>query len=346
MYPSESQLAILPYDGANEPWDTFARGASGSTFCHLAGWRQIMADGLGAECLYLVAQASDGAWEGVLPLVRVKSRLFGHYLVSMPFLNYGGPLGSPRAQAALAEAARQEASRSGADLLELRTRQSVRSSLRTSHRKVTVLLDLPSSPDQLWGRLPSTRRRQVRRAQKEGMEFREGRDQLEPFYEVFARNMRQLGTPALPRDIFERIASQFEQLVVLGTVYWRERPLAAGYGFTWQDEFELTWVSSIRDYDRMMPNMLLYWSFMKHMVERNVRVFNFGRCTPGSGTHRFKHQWGGVDAPLPWAQWSPRNVSATPTPDRAIYRVATAIWRRLPLGVTNRLGPSLARLIP
>jgi FemAB-related protein (PEP-CTERM system-associated) len=294
----------------------------------------------------MVAEDSDGAWEGVLPLVRVKSRLFGHYLVSMPFLNYGGPLGSPRAQTALVEAARQVASRSGADLLELRTRQSTRSSLRVSHRKVTVLLDLPSSPDQLWAGLPPARRRQVRRAEKEGMEFREGMDQLEAFYDVFARNMRQLGTPVLPRDVFERIARQFESLVVLGVVYWRERPLAVGYGFTWHDEFELTWVSSLREYDRMMPNMLLYWSLMKHMVDWKVRVFNFGRCTPGGGTHRFKHQWGGTDAPLPWVQWSPRNVLATPTPDRPIYRIATSVWRRLPLGVTNRLGPPLARLIP
>ena len=305
-----------------------------------------MSDGLGAECLYRVARDRDGVWQGVLPLVRVKSRLFGHYLVSMPFLNYGGPIGSPTAQAALAEAAQREAFRSGADLLELRARRSIPCSFRVSHRKVTVLLELPSSAEELWSALPAARRRQVRRAQKEGMECRCGVDQLASFYEVFAQNMRQLGTPVLPRGVFERIASQFHDIVVLGVVYWHDRPLAAGFGFAWRDEFELTWVSSIRQYDRKMPNMLLYWSFMEQMVERNLSTFNFGRCTPGGGTHRFKHQWGGTDAPLPWIQWSPRNVSATPTPDRPVYRFATSVWRRLPLGVTNRLGPPLARLIP
>ena len=32
---------------------------------------------------------------GVLPLVRIASRLFGRRLVSMPFLDYGGVLAEP-----------------------------------------------------------------------------------------------------------------------------------------------------------------------------------------------------------------------------------------------------------
>ena len=44
------------------------------------------------------------------------------------------------------------------------------------------------------------------------MEVRFGNDQLLGFYEVFARNMRDLGTPVLPRAFFERIVEVFRDL--------------------------------------------------------------------------------------------------------------------------------------
>ncbi len=345
--PEQDELQIQLFDGSAQEWDGFVAQAEGSSFCHLAGWRAILTDLLGHECIYEVACDDEGHWQGMLPLVRVRSHLFGHYLVSMPFLNYGGPLGSPAAQARLAERAVAKARRFDVDLLELRARQPLPSDLRVSSRKITVLLELPPSAESLWqDGFTSKLRSQIRRPQKEGMEARFGIDQVQPFYHVFARNMRDLGTPVLPRSMFERIAELFADLVVFGAVYHREQPVAAGCGFVWRGEFEMTWAAALREYKREAPNMLLYWSFMERMIGRGVRVFNFGRCTPGSGTHRFKLQWGGVDAPLSWAQWSPGKVSATPSPERPLLRVASAGWARLPLALANRVGPLLARKLP
>jgi FemAB-related protein (PEP-CTERM system-associated) len=340
-------LKIIPFEGPEAMWNGFVEGAEGGTFCHHSGWRRIMADVLSHEPVYTIAVDSDGSWQGVLPLIRVRSRLFGDYLISMPFLNYGGPLGTRSAQAALAKHAVEAAKRLGVDLLELRARRSVPSDLRVSDRKVTVLLDLPPSSETLWReRFTGKLRSQIRRPQKEGMEARFGADQLEPFYEVFARNMRDLGTPVLPRQLFERMLEAFPGIADVGAVYLEGEPVAAGWGFVWQDEFEMTWASSLREHNRRAPNMLLYWSFMERMIERGVQVFNFGRCTPDGGTHRFKRQWGGVDAPLPWAQWSPGDVEATPSPERPLFRLATAAWGRLPLALANRIGPMLARKLP
>jgi len=340
-------MCVVPFDEGAVQWDAFVADLGESSFCHLAGWREVMTDVLGHECLYRVAKDQDGNWHGVLPMVRVRSRLFGHYLVSMPFLNYGGPLGIPSAQVRLAESAVVEARHSGAELLELRSRYFAPVNLQLSHRKITVLLDLPATVDRLWQEvLPSSRRRQIRRAQREGIECRFGPDQLEPFYEVFRRNMRDLGTPVLPLALFDRMKRVFGPVVVFGVAYWCNQPLAAGCGFVWRDEFEITWVSSLRQHDDKMANMLLYSAFMEEMIGRRVRVFNFGRCTPGGRTHQFKHQWGGIDTPLPWLQWSPRRVTATPSQQRSAYRLAAVVWRNLPLPLTDRLGPTLARGLP
>jgi serine/alanine adding enzyme len=178
------------------------------------------------------------------------------------------------------------------------------------------------------------------------MEVRFGPDQVGSFYHVFTRNMRHLGTPVLPLRWFERLVQGFHDIVLFGAVYSGTRPLAVGCGFVWRGEFELTWVSSLPEERGSYPNMLLHWSFMEEMVRRGARTFNFGRSTPGGATHRFKSQWGSKDEPLPWPQWSSRGYTTTPSPDQSLFRIATAVWRRTPLVVANRLGPVLARHLP
>ena len=346
MSDARPQLELVQLNGDTRAWDEFVTRAADSTVCHLSGWREILSDTLGAECLYWAAADTAGAWQGILPLVRVRSRIFGHYLVSLPFLNDGGPLGSVAARDLLTAEAVAEVRRSAADLLELRTRDPCDLDLPVSSRKITVLLQLPSDADTLFRSFPAKLRSQIRRPMKEGLTVRFGAGQREPFYEVFARTMRDLGTPVLPRAFFERIATTFPELAVFGVVYRGDQPLAAGCGFVWRDEFEMTWAGALRESRPLSANMLLYWAFMEHMIGRGVRVFNFGRCTPAGGTHHFKRQWGGRDVPLPWRQFSTGAVKAPPSPDDAAFSWGPRLWRWLPLSIANRLGPRLVRFIP
>jgi len=332
-------------DGA--AWDAFVAQADGSTFCHRAAWGEVLRDALGAECRDLVARDASGAIRGVLPLARVRSLMFGDYLVSLPFLNAGGPIGDAVACQQLTGRAAGLARELDVDLLELRTRDAPPSdAVEIVARKVTVRLALPASAAELWESFPAKLRSQIRRSQREGLEARFGLEQRHAFYEVFARHMRELGTPVLPQAFFERVAQQFDDLVVFGVVYRASEPVAAGCGFVWRDELEITWASALRAHQRVAPNMQLYWAFMEQAISRGAQVFDFGRCTPGGGTHHFKRQWGGADVPLAWAQWSSRGLHATPSPERPVYRAAAAVWQRLPLFLTRRLGPVLARRLP
>jgi serine/alanine adding enzyme len=341
-------IIVDRFTGDDAEWDGFVESAPDSSFCHLAGWREIMTGVLGNECVYLVAREEGDGWAGALPLVRVNSRLMGRYLVSMPFLNYGGPVGQPAARSALARHAAELASGQAADLMELRTRHEADSELRVAQRKVLVLLELPGDAETLWKeRFPSKLRSQIRRPQKDGLETRFGVEHLPAFYKVFARHMRDLGTPVLPRAFFEALPRLFPHQVRFGVVYRGDEPCAAGCGFVWKGEMEMTWASSLLEYKRSAPNMLLYWSFMERAIAEGLHTFNFGRSSPGTGPHRFKRQWGGTDVPLPWLQWSRGPMSATPTPDGSgLFRTATEVWKRVPVGLATRIGPYLARRIP
>ncbi len=341
-------LQVGPFDGPADEWDGFASGQEGFTHFHRFAWKRVIEEVFGHQCLYLQAREPSGALAGVLPLVRVKSLLFGHYLVSMPFLNYGGPLGAPDGIRSVADAAVEEARRSGARLLELRSRVVLPLQLPVSHRKITVVLDLPRDPESLMKGFSSKLRSQVRRPGKEGVITRFGADQIGPFYEVFSRHMRDLGTPALPRRFFESIARHFPGDSCFGCAWLGNLPVAGGVGFRWSAEFEMTWASSLVEYNRIAPNMLVYWSFMQRAIADGMTLFNFGRCTPESGTHRFKRQWGSRDEQLWWYQLAAGGAAeaATPSPDQGKYSWGPRLWKRLPLGVSRLLGPLIVKSIP
>ena len=123
-------------------------------------------------------------------------------------------------------------------------------------------------------------------------------------------------------------------------------PVAGGYGLAWRREFEIIRASSLREHNRKAPNMLLYWSLMERCIEQGLTAFNFGRCSPGSGTHRFKRQWGGEDVPLPWLTWSSNGDDIQAPSERSTLRAASSLWQRLPVPVANALGPFFARRLP
>ena len=339
-------LVIEPFTGRPAEWDEFVRRQSGWTHFHQYGWRGIFEDVFRHRCLYLAARREGGALEAVLPLVRVRSLLFGHFLVSLPYLNYGGPVGGTEGVAALGAHAADLARADGVKLLELRNRYEQAIALPVSHRKITVVLDLPGSdPDRLWKSFDSKLRSQIRRPQKEGITVRFGPDQVRPFHAVFSRHMRDLGTPVMPLAFFEAVSRVFPD-AWFGCAWLGEQPLACGAGFVWGDEIEMTWASSLAAYNRLAPNMLLYWSFMERAVKEGLRLFNFGRCSPGAGTHRFKRQWGSRDEQLWWYQAARTAGAGTPSPDDGAYSWGPRLWRHLPLAVANRLGPRLVRGIP
>jgi FemAB-related protein (PEP-CTERM system-associated) len=307
-----------------------------------------MARALGHDAVYLAARdPATAALVGVLPLVRVRSLLFGHYLESMPFLNYGGPIGEPGAVQTLALRAEKIARDEGVGLLELRSRGELPLDMPASLRKITVLLDLPDDPEILWKDLPAKVRSQVRRPRKEGVEVRFGADQVADFWAVFSEHMRDLGTPTHSESLFRTIAEVFPDDVVVAVARLGGKPVACGWGFRWGEETEITWASALRAYSRTAPNMLLYWAFMERAIESGCRTFNFGRCTPGGGTHRFKKQWGGRDEQLHWYQRArAAETASTPSPDEGLWSLGPRIWSQLPLALTRRLGPHVVRWIP
>lgn len=340
-------MRIEPFTGSAEEWDAFVRRQAGWTHFHLYGWRTVTERVFGHECLFYAAREPDGRLAGVLPLVRVRSRLFGHFVVSMPFVNYGGPLGTAEAQRALVSHAAAAAVSDHVGVFQIRSRNELPTDLAVGHQKLTVLVDIPEGgPDALWKKIPQKTRTKIRKPMKAGVEVRFGADQLEPFYRVLAQNMRDLGTPVQSLAFYRAIADTFGDSAWFACAYQNGIAVSGGCGFAWDREMEITWSSSLRSALQTRPGYLLHWSFLERAAAEGFGVGNFGRSTPGSGTHAYKQQYGGRDETQWWYFSSAGERSATPAPDDAKFAWGPRLWRRLPVGIATRLGPLLVRSIP
>jgi FemAB-related protein (PEP-CTERM system-associated) len=326
-------------------WDAFVASQSGATGCHAWAWREVFHQAFGHECVYVIAR--DGSRiVGVLPLVQINSRLFGRTLTSLPFLTYGGIVAIDATVAArLIDEARAQARTRRCRHVELRHRERRFPELPCRQHKVAMRLELRGVT---WETLDRKVRNQIRKAQKSGLTIsRGGAELVGEFYAVFARNMRDLGTPVHAPTLFAQVLATFPDQARLHVVRLDGRPIAAGLTYHSRRMMEIPWASSVRDFNALCPNHLLYWSVLQFAMDMQCDQFDFGRSTPGEGTFKFKEQWGARPLPLHW-EYVVEPGTPPPTTGPADPRFATAIevWKRLPLGVANRLGPYIVRGIP
>ena len=319
-----------------------------ASFYHQPEWLEIIHRAFGQRTMYLTAATSHGL-AGVLPLVFFSSRVFGRFAVSLPFLNYGGIVADgDDAERALLARAIDETRRAGGSHLELRHTTQRFQHLAPRRHKVAMRLDLAATADAQWTALDRKVRNQVRKAEKSGLSTRIGGRELVPaFYDVFARNMRDLGTPVYGVRFFEEITATFPDAATVCVVSHGERALAASIVLQHGSRMEVPWASALRESNPLSANVLLYWEMLKLAVGRGVAVFDFGRSTPGEGTYHFKRQWGATASELVWEYWlAPGRPLPDLSPKNAKFGLAIRAWQRLPLVVANTLGPHIVRHLP
>ncbi len=85
-------MKVIVVDSQASAWDSFVQSAQYSTPYHQFKWKMVITKSFGHQCHYCGAIDRNEAWQGVLPLVHMRSKLFGNFLISVPFVNYGGLL--------------------------------------------------------------------------------------------------------------------------------------------------------------------------------------------------------------------------------------------------------------
>jgi FemAB-related protein (PEP-CTERM system-associated) len=332
-----------------DAWNAFLGSSPpGAGLCHAHEWKTIIESAYSKTCHYL--QAMDGEeCVGVLPLVHMKGPLTGNRLVSVPFLDQGGPVARAEDVARMLwEACLELAAKVGARGIDLRgplPRGDGTDAAKPSSR-VTFTLPLPRDPGELWKSFTTKVRNQVRKAEKEGLSTAMvGPERLGAFYDVFCRNMRDLGSPVHGLRLFKAVFETFgDRARLYLTRDQSERVVGGGVAIEFGASVTVPWASSLREARPACPNHSLYWKILSDAVENGSGLFDFGRSRVGAGTYSFKKQWGAEARDLVWSSFNARGEPQEEhdyDPERH-GRVVRA-WKRLPVVVTKWIGPLLRR---
>ena len=334
-------------DSRHAEWSEYVNSRPAATFYHRVEWKGVMERNFGHKTYYLMAD--DDGVRGILPLVFLQSRLFGSILCSMPFLNFGGVVADdPDAEAALLEEATSLVRSLNADYMELRHLEQSTASLPTKLHKVSMTVDLNPDPAVIWDAYKSKHRREIRKAMKSGMVYsRGGLPLLDDFFEVLSRGWRELGTPIYRKSFFRDVLVSFGDDVQISIVHYNGTPVATAFDGYHAGTVEGMWTYARRDFSGLEPNYLLYWKLIEQACLRGYRVYHLGRSTAGSTAEVFKRKWLAVSKQLYW-EYVLRHGSDLPALEvsNPKYRMAMAVWRKLPLKATCRLGPYFSRSIP
>ena len=329
-------------------WQQFVDGNSDATNFHRWGWKQVIENAFGWPTWYLLAE-EGGVTRGILPLVWQKSRPFGSFVTSMPFLNAGGIVAeTPQVERLLLQEAIAIASRLNADHLELRHRSDHHLKFPTKTSKLVVRKAVSADPDRMFRELDKKVRADVRKSQKSGFTAEFGGEEfLGDFYRVWAVNMRDLGTPVYEPNFFREIFHAFPTGTHICRVRLGTETVAASFLTGYRDTLEVSWSSSLHKYLPLKPNMFLYWNLLCFAGAQGYRIFDFGRSTAGSGTHKFKMQWGTEEFPLYWNYWLRRGTELPQVnPQNPKYRLFIRVWQKLPVFLARWIGPRIARCLP
>ena len=342
--PDAHAIRVHPFGPDDkERWNRYVHSHPDATVFHLAEWKTVVETAGKHATRYLYAEAG-GEIQGILPLGHVRSRLFGNALISTPFCVYGGILSSSEeAHGALRDAACELANRLGVDYLEFRNRKRAHPEWMCKDLYVTFRKELDPDPEKNLLAIPRKQRAMVRKGIKNGLtgEVDPGVDR---FFRIYSESVRNLGTPVFPRRLFQVLKELFGESCEVLTVTRNGKAISSVLSLYFRDEVLPYYGGGIAEARAVAANDFLYWDLMRRACERGLRIFDYGRSKRDVGSFRFKKHWGFEPQPLHYEYYLVRAKTIPEVnPLNPRYRLLIATWKRLPLWVTQILGPMIAR---
>lgn len=324
-------------------WDAFVTACAEATFFHRSGWKTVIEDVFAHRTYFLYAEA-DGRIEGVLPLAEIKSALFGHKLISLPFCVYGGVAAENDAAAvALDEAAQALADLRCVDLLEYRSIEPRHAAWQHDDLYVTFRKPLHADDERNMLEIPRKQRAMVRKGIKAGLQAGIDVDTAD-FYRAYSDSVHRLGTPVFSKRYFRKLCEVFGQDCEILTVRSGRQAVSSVMSFYFRDEVLPYYGGGTAAGRELAANDFMYWEVMRRACARGARVFDYGRSKQGTGSFAFKKNWGFEPKPLGYeyllvrARELPQHNPLNPK-----YRHFIRAWKRMPLALANAIGPHIVR---
>lgn len=338
-------IKIRPLSIKDHPkWDCYVLNHPFGSVFHLMAWKTVSEKTFNHKSLYFLAE-QKGEIVGVLALFEIKSLLFGHFLVSIPFAEIGGVLANDKdIELDLVQKAVEIAKSKHVQYLELRNRNEL-SGFKTKSLYFNFRKEITRDHDENLKAIPRKSRAMVRNAIKKGLKSETGHHLLPEFYKILAKNYHRLGTPVFSKKFFSNFLAEFQDHSDILLVKTNEGEVAAAVlFFIFKDQMVPYYAGSDFSLRRLGPNDFMYWELMKLAVEKGCRIFDYGRSKEGTGSFSFKKHWGFKPAPLAY-QYHLVSLPELPnlSPANPKYQKKIEMWRKIPHGLTKLIGPIISK---
>jgi FemAB-related protein (PEP-CTERM system-associated) len=324
-------------------WDDYVLQNPFSYPQQLFGWKRILEKTYGLETLYLVAW-ENGNIVGALPLFKVQGRWLRNYLSSLP----GGIIADREDIArTLFEHAKSFTQELQANYLKVRDNTYSWNLSPEVVVEQTSILDLTVGTETIWKNFKSEARNRIRKAEKSGLQIDMGKKYLTEFYEVLATNFRDMGTPIFSFHFFQDLVKEFPEAIELFVIKLGNKVISEMFLFSFRNTLYSPFIAGLKDYSSYCSNDLLYWEAIQYASHRGFESFNFGKNRKDSGAARFKQKFNVKPKDL-YDYYYLNRVPEIPKIGRTSWKVQAlrAAWKKLPVGLTKKLGPIVRKDLP
>ncbi len=330
-------------------WDEYVKSHEKGSFFHLSGWYTVIKNSFSHACYFLYVEQNNKIC-GVLPLVEMKSKLFGHALVSTPFCVYGGAIAnSSEIVRQLEQEACQLAEKLSVDYLELRYQEKQDSPLLLKQAHSTFGCDLAEDNEKILAAIKKKQRAVIRHSLKNEQSFslETGKKNLTDFYQLLSTSYRNLGTPIFSKSYFANLADVFGEYADIAIIKSKDGQLSSAVMNFYFNEQVLPYYAGGNDSARGLKSAdFMYYQVMCNASERGCRWYDFGRSKNDSGPYKYKKNWGMEPKSL-FYYYHLVNAKELPnlSPNNPKYKLFIQMWQKLPLKVSQIVGPFLSKFL-
>ncbi|MGO9614539.1 MAG: lipid II:glycine glycyltransferase FemX [Dissulfurispiraceae bacterium] len=278
-------------------WDVLLVANPEHSFFHSSCWAKVLSESYGYTPCYFTTM-NDNRLAALIAVMEIRSIIRGKRGVSLPFTDYCEPIFSEGHyfQEMMSELIKH-GKQSGWKSIEIRSGKEVSRVTPPSSFYYGHVLKLLKGQDALFSNLRDSTKRNIRKAEKEGVSVRlhSSPESVSEFYRLNCLTRKMHGLPPQPSSFFRRI---YEYIILKGHGFvalalHEGKTVAGAVYFNFGNKALFKYGASDKRYQHIRANNLIMWEAIKWYSQKGYTTLCFGRTEPeNKGLRQFKAGWG------------------------------------------------------
>ena len=325
----------------SKTWDKSVLTFPNHTIFHSKAWARVLHESYDYIPRYFVLY-NQNKISAALPLMEIRSPVTGKRGVSLPFTDECTSLNrNSREVEYLFQKAVQYGEKAAWRYIELRDYNPFFRDIRPFCRYYSHTLDLSLGEDKLYAGLKSSNRRNIKKAQKQGINIKISNsiNSLEKFCRLNCITRKKHGLPPQPDKFFKKIHQhlliQNHGFIALALV--DQKVIAGALYLQFGKSALFKYGASHPDYLNLRPNNLVMWEAIQKLAGEGFHTMSLGRTDPeNEGLLQFKRGWNPKETQLEYIRYNltTQSFETRKTNPNSGY----SLFRQMPIPVLKLMG--------